>query len=203
MILENSLTIPQAIESPTLRTVFKGGNSQICFSVIEVLVIRFLESFGFSSKPTKNQIEFITSDALDKFSYESLYDVILFFSMARKGDFGTTSRGVDSNLIFGEWYPKYMEKKSIEREKIIEKEKSNKKKDFFSIEKVQETYAVISKRNESKLKKIKEQRVVDYVERITETMDRQILEDTIMDWERDKEKKPYVSILKRKRQTIK
>jgi len=34
-------------------------------------------------------------------------------------------------------------------------------------------------------------------------MDRQLLEDTIIDWEKDQVKKPFLDILKRKRKTIK
>ena len=50
----------------------------------------------------------------------------------------------------------------------------------------------------NKLKEVK-----NYIEKITENMDRQMLEDTIIDWEKDEKKKPYIDYLKRKRKEIK
>ncbi|MDB0600069.1 hypothetical protein PL373_02635 [Tenacibaculum maritimum] len=80
-------------------------------------------SFAFATKLTDDQIDILTVDALDKFSHESLEDILLFFKMARSGKFGTTKRGVDSNLIFGEWFPMYLDLKSRERETVIENQK--------------------------------------------------------------------------------
>ena len=67
----------------------------------------------------------LTIDTLEHFSYESLEDIILFFKMARTGAFGSTKKGVDSNLIYGEWFPAYLEKKAQIRETNYTTEKSN------------------------------------------------------------------------------
>ena len=46
-------------------------------------------------------------------------------------------------------------------------------------------------------------RVENYIDKITAYMDRQMLEDTILDWSKNPGRKPYLDILKRKRKTIK
>lgn len=130
----------ETFENSSLRSTFKGDNAQIAFSVVKILVERFIDSFGFSTKMSGTQIETLTVDTLEKFSFETLHDIILFFKMARNGQFGSTNRGVDSNLIYGDWYPKYLEQKSIEREKILQKEKDIHNKSVLSIEDVKKAY---------------------------------------------------------------
>lgn len=194
--MERSLTIEKTFSKPTIRSVFKGEAGQILFSVVNVLVSRFVDSFGFSNKLTDQQIEMITVDALEAFNYESLEDIVLFFKMARSGKFGTTKRGLDSNLIFGEWLPMYFEEKSISRERNYEKEKNERKADPESKNAVAVTYQKIAEKK--KLKNIQR-----HIDKIVLKMDRQMLEDTIMDWQKDAEKAPYVELLKKKRREIK
>lgn len=200
---ENSLSLKIALSTPSMRSVFKGENTQIAFSVVKVIVSRFLQSFGFSTKPSEMQIEMISSDALDNFSYESLVDLVVFFKMARQGKFGETQRGVDSNLIFGKWFPMYLELKSEMREGMIETKKGERKKDVYAVEKVKKTYAkIVEKQNKAKAIKFTE-KVKNYIEQETKLMDRQMLEDWILEWEKDPQRKPYVGLLKQKRKVIK
>ena len=194
-IIEMRLTIDDTLEKPVLKNVFKN-KEKLAFSTIEVLVKRFLDSFGFSKKADYNQIETISIDSFEKFSYESLEDIILFFKMARRGDFGTTNKGVDSNLIFGEWFTMYLERKSIRREENHEKRKNKANEISVSYEDVKITY---KKAHEKKKLEV----VKTYVDNITKNFDRQMLEDLIFDWDKDPEKKKYISILKKKRVTIK
>jgi len=193
--IEMGLTIQKVLEKPTIRTVFRG-NEKIAFSAISILVTRFLQSFGFSTKPDPSKIEMIAVDTFEKFSYESLEDIILFFKMARSGDFGATKRGVDSNLIFGEWFPMYLERKAILREENNEKQKNNLNDIGVSYEDVKITY---KKAHEKKFI----ERLEAHINAITKDFDRQMLEDLIIDWEKDSEKKIYVKYLKVKRKQIK
>ena len=194
--MELVLSIDKCLEKPTIRSVFKNEFTQIGFSVVKVLVVRFMDSFGFSTKMNDIQIDTLTVDALEKFSYDSLDDIVLFFKMARSGSFGTTKRGVDSNLIFGEWFPMYLEKKAEIREQNYLKQKAEDSRTQATDEDVKSTYEKIAKKNMVR-------KVELYVEKIIQTMDRQLLEDTILDWSKDPIKKPYLDILKRKRKTIK
>jgi len=196
--LEKDLTLKSCLEYPNLKSVYKGENGQIGYSAITVLVTRFSESFGFATKMTDSQIEILTIDTLEHFAYESLLDVILFFKMGRSGKFGATNRGVDSNLIFGSWFPKYLEMKSEERERQIERDKKSISASTLSVEDVQKAY--VNQKNETQNL---HNRVVAYVDKITADITREQLEEFIVEWLSDPDKKAYIDILKRKRKTIK
>lgn len=197
-MIEMSLNLQNTFSKPTIRTVFKGENGFIGFGVVKVLVIRFIDSFGFSTKMNDSQIETLTVDTLDRFSYESLEDIILFFKMARNGQLGSTHRGVDSNLIYGEWFPLYLEKKAEQREINYQKEKSLQFSKNMSIEDVKKSYE-----KEKGKKSFFVDKVIAYIEKITEGIDREQLEILIEEWMKDEEKKRYIYHLNKKRLTIK
>lgn len=190
-----NLTIQDTFNQPIVRKVFSGEGAVIGFSVVKVLVTRFIDSFGFSTKLSETQLEILTVDTIENFKYETLQDIILFFKMARSGKFGSTKRGVDSNLIFGEWFPMYMEQKADLREQQYVKEKSERNKSLVPIEEVI--------KNHQKLTEIPfVQKVKNYADKITEGINREQLEVLIKEWEEDPKKKPYTQILKVKRRTI-
>ena len=196
-VLEIGLTVDKNLDKPVIRGLFKNENGQIGFAVVKVLVNRFIDSFGFSTKLSENQLEVLTVDTLEKFSYDSLEDIILFFKLARSGTFGTTKRGVDSNLIFGEWFPIYMEMKAEAREREYIKNKKTITESTISIDDVKKSYEKIKPNNSFR------ERVLIYIEKITEGINRLELEDLIQAWSEDEQKKPYLRELKAKRQTIK
>lgn len=196
-VLEIGLTVDKNLDKPVIRGLFKNENGQIGFAVVKVLVNRFIDSFGFSTKLSESQLEVLTVDTLEKFSYDSLEDIILFFKLARSGTFGTTKRGVDSNLIFGEWFPMYMEMKAEAREREYIKNKKTITESTLSIEEVKKSYEKIKPNNSFR------DRVLIYIDKITEGINRLELEDLIQAWSEDEQKKPYLRELKAKRQTIK
>jgi len=186
--LELQLTIDKSFEKPLIRSVFKTDEEKLLsFGVVSMIVTKFLESFGFSSKPSQTMIDTITVDTLSKFQYETLDDIVIFFKMCRQGDFGTTGRGVDSNLIFGEWLPKYLEIKAEKRERIIESNKNP----MTENNAVEQFYA---KRRIEKARKEKEDRIRLEIDEMVKSMDRQMLEDTIVDWNKKEEMKPYIRL---------
>lgn len=192
-----SLSIRNVFDSSNIKSVFKGESASVAYGVMNVLVKRFLDSFGFSAKLNEPQIETITIDALEHFSYESIEDAVVFFKMARQGKFGTTNRGVDSNLIFGTWLPIYLDTKAQIREQIHE----NYKKEINSTNNAVEDF--YKKHREKKERERKEQETMHLIDEMVKDMDRQMLEDTIFDWERKPEMKPYLDYLRRKRLIIK
>lgn len=196
-VLEIGLTIDKNLDKPVIRTLFKNENSQIGFSVVRILVDRFIDSFGFSNKLTATQLETLTVDTLEKFSYDSLEDIILFFKLARSGTFGATKRGVDSNLIYGEWFPLYMELKAQAREQKYINDKKTHEKNLISIEDVKNSYEKIKTNNSFR------DRVLNYIDKITDGITRLELEDLIQAWSEDDQKKPYLRDLKAKRLKIK
>ena len=112
------------------------------------------------------------------------------------GKFGVAKKSIDSNLIFGEWYPKYLDKKAELREQKYNTQKNERNSIPTTMDDVKKSYAKIEKKNFVK-------RVENYIDKITAYMDRQMLEDTILDWSKNPGRKPYLDILKRKRKTIK
>lgn len=193
--LERDVSLATAVKSINLRSAFKGADG-VAYSLIHLLCKRFLEAFTFSTKLQAYQVESFAVDTLEAFEYESLDDVVLFFKMGRTGKFGTAKKGIDSNLVFGEWLPQYLELKATEREKIKQAEKIAKTTTQVTTEQLNKTYAVAEKK-----KRARETR--DFIDKITKYMDRQMLEDTIIDWQKRVDRKHLVPLLKRKRLTIK
>ena len=180
--------------------VFKGEQEgTVAFGVVEVLINRFIESFGFSTKPNKSIIDSMVIDALTKFQYETLDDLIIFLKMCRQGDFGTTHKGIDSNLVFGDWMPQYLSLKAEKREQIYQREKSAQSK-HDSNNAVELYYAKLRR---EKAQKLKEQQMKSEIDEMVKSMDKQMLEDTILDWEKKEDMNAYLPYLKTKRQVVK
>ena len=197
--LEMDLTIQKTFDKSIIRSTFKNEAGQIGFSVVNVLVTRFIDSFGFSTKLNPTQIETLTVDILENFKYETLEDVIVFLKMARTGKFGSTGRGVDSNLILGDWFPKYLEQKAIIREQNYEKEKSSLKNDVND-NAVELYYAKVRKQ---KAQKEKNEKIREEIDEMAKLMDREDLEKTIEEWSKNPELQPHMDYLRRKRLTYK
>ncbi len=196
-MIEMNLNIKNTLELPLIRSVFKNENGPIGYAVVNVLVNRFLASFGFSTKPSETIIEAITVDTLDNFSYESLEDIILFFKMCRQGAFGTTTKGLDSNFIYGEWFPQYMAKKAEIRETQYLQQKSEGNSTANQFE---EYY---KKRQLKKAKEAAKKQTEFEIDEMVKKMDRQMLEDTIASWEKKPEMLPYLDYLRKKRLEVK
>jgi len=196
-VMEINLSMSKTFESPTIRSVFKGENGQIGYSVVNILVKRFMDSFGFATKMSDTQIEVLTVDTLEKFSFETLEDVILFFKMARTGKFGSTMRGVDSNLIFGEWHPIYLEMKAEVREREYYKQKTE-QNPVLTIDEVHKAYEKQKNSGQKYWDKVQER-----IDEITNGFDRQQLEDLILVWEKDESKAKFMHVLRKKRLDIK
>lgn len=192
------LSIDSTFDKPLMYKVFKGENEgTIAFGVVEVLINRFIESFGFSTKPNKSIIDSMVIDALTKFQYETLDDMIIFLKMCRQGEFGTTHKGIDSNLVFGDWLPKYLELKSIKREQIYQKQKTQNLSEGNNA--VEQFYA---KQRAQKAEKERREKAEKEIDEMVKSMDRQMLEDTILDWSSKSEMVPYLGYLKSKRKSI-
>lgn len=195
--LETRLKIGNAFEQPLMRSVFKtDAEALVCFGVVSLVVNRFLESFGFSNKPTQTIIDTMVVDAISKFDYETLDDLIIFFKMCRQGDFGSTGRGLDSNLVFGEWLPKYLEIKADKRERYIDVNKPASAENNA----VQQYYAKLRR---EKAFKDSRKLIESNIDEMVKNMTRPELENTISEWAENEDMKPYLDYLKRKRLVIK
>lgn len=198
--VERSLTLSDNLSKPSIRSVFRGKDTLI-FNVGKVLVNRFLNAFAFATKLSDAQVTVFTADVLECFKYESLEDMVLFFKMARQGKFGTTKRGVDSNLVTGDWFQQFMELKAKAREdKVTIQQKQFKSDNQISMKAVEITYKKAERQREIEQQRRQKQQFVDDA---VKDLDKHGLEDLIMSWERDETMKVYLPLLKRKRRTIK
>ena len=192
-----NLTVAEVFDKPIIRTAFKGDAlGTLIFSTVSVLVNRLLDSFAFTQKLNATQIDVLTVTTLEKFEYETLEDIIIFFKMARSGAFGAAKKSLDSNLLFGDWFPQYLDLKAQEREVYRNKEKG---KYMDNSEGVMKAYM---NRQSAEEKKRKSQADIDYINKITKDFDRQMLEDLITDWNRKSLFKPHLNLLKKKRRDI-
>jgi len=196
-VLEMSLSMKETIESPNILSVFKGENATYAYGVARILVGRFMDSFGFSTKLSDSQIDTITVDSLENFRYETMEDLIIFFKMARQGKLGSINRGVDSNLIFSTLFPVYLDKKAELREQFYQKEKIKQNINQLTSDQIKKAYEKMQKKETFRDK------VSNYVDKITEGISRQDLENLIEEWKTDETKKDYIDILKLKRLVIK
>lgn len=193
---ENSVSLTDTVKNDVISKVFKN-HSDIAYGFVRVLTQRFMNSFGFSKTPDSTLVDVIATDLLDAMKYETLEDFLLFFKYARMGKLGVTGRGIDSNLIIGDWLPKYLELKAEEREKQWNKEKQG---EGLVAKAVEEFY----KKEELKKKANEELAAAKaHVENITKDMTRDALERTIEMWSETELGSKYVYLLKLKRREIK
>lgn len=195
-----SLSISDTLKKPIMKDVFKGELAEVSFEVVGVLVEKFLNSFAFSTKLGEAQIDEFTAHTLENFSHESLDDIILFFKMASSGKFGETNRGVDANLVFGKWFPIYMDLKALERKKVHDDQKNKRSENIVSIEAINKIYANVQR---EKIYREKVRKAKLFVDKVSKDFDKQMLEDTITEWSKDSKKDYYTNLLKKKRRTIK
>ncbi len=194
--LETSITVKDTLQAMPMREAFKN-NDAIAFSVTKVLVTRFINSFAFANKLNDAQIEVLTIDVLEKFTYESLQDLVLFLKQARTGTFGTPKRGIDGSIILSEWLPKYLEQKAIAREEAYQKQKQAQNQDRLQGE------LFVKKYQKQLAEKKKRETIQNYIDKLTQNFDRQMLEDTITTFSKNPKLKQELKLLKLKRKEIK
>ncbi|WP_373942639.1 hypothetical protein OEG92_05405 [Polaribacter sejongensis] len=76
------------------------------------------------AKLNELQIATLASDLLDFCQHETLEDILMLFKMARKGELGNKIYRLDAMVIFQEWMPAYLELKYQEKERFLERKKS-------------------------------------------------------------------------------
>ena len=119
--IEQSLSIKNTVDSPALLCN-NADQKAIMIQQIIRIINYFLTFVNVNQKPEGIQIQVLAGDLYDKFKYDTLDDVILFFKYARQGNYGAIKFKLDSSDILA-WVPLYMDIKAEEREKFIRKQK--------------------------------------------------------------------------------
>jgi len=196
-LFESDLTIEKALNGTSLLKLSKSIEKINVITAITYLTIRLADNFNVGKKFTTDQSAVMALDLFEVFGYETLEDVVLMFKYARQGKIGDGKDfKLDSQTVFHKWIPDYLNLKAEFRENEHKKIKS----DAIAI-KVNDEY--FKKRKENIQEKQKIEKIISFVDKITKDIDRQMLEDLIVDWTKDPVRKPYLNILTKKRLIIK
>lgn len=199
--IESELTISDAILGTNLRKLTKSIEKRNVIKSIVYLANRLSENFNVGKKLTIEQSSVMAMDLLEVFGYESLEDVVLMFKYARQGRIGDGKDfKLDSQTVFHKWIPEYLEIKAEYRENEYLKEKAVLNSTLQSGEIVDRFY---QQKREGKERYNQEQKVIAYIEKITNGIDRIKLEELITEWRADDKKVKYISFLVKKRLQIK
>ena len=125
MAIEHSLTLEKSInEGITLKSLEKEIGASEIIKSITFLLSRLQKNSNVTNKMDVEQLLTLSYDILNKFTYETIQDIILMLKMARQGVFGKTYNRLDSETVFTLFMPQYLEKKAEERETLHRNEKS-------------------------------------------------------------------------------
>mgnify|MGYP000073656786 CR=1 FL=1 len=120
---ERKLTLINAICGTPLRTLEKANQIETASKLI-FLIKRLNNLLNVGQKLNDLQIATLASDLLDFCQNETLEDMVILFKMARKGELGTKIYRLDSMVILQEWMPVYLDLKYQEKERELQRKKS-------------------------------------------------------------------------------
>lgn len=118
--VEKGLSVEKCLSAPLL--VNQKEAHEVLVQSIFIIIKRFNDMVNVGRKMNEDQMIAMSFDLLEKFGSESLEDIMLFFKMARNGDFGDFFR-LDSVVVLS-WIPKYFDLKTEARELAIENERN-------------------------------------------------------------------------------
>ncbi|MEG2510417.1 MAG: hypothetical protein RSA74_13295 [Chryseobacterium sp.] len=118
--VERSLTVEKCLSAPLL--VNQKQNEPELIKSIFLIVKRFNDLVNVGKKMNEDQMIALSADLFERFGGESLEDVMLFFKMARSGEFGDLYR-LDSIVVLS-WVDKYLDLKITAREDEIQNERN-------------------------------------------------------------------------------
>lgn len=202
LFLEKNMTLEKAIDGTKIKSLEKSLGEINMVKVVTYLLMRFSESFNVGKNITNTQAPLIAIDIIEKYPYETIEDVVLLLKQVRQGIIGDgKDYKLDGQNILNKWFPEYLEKKYIEFERMKKQENaiSREEKELQS-NAVQQFY---EKRKRLKEQKDRFDEMKVKIDEMVKHMDRQMLEDTIAEWQNKPEMQPYMDYLRRKRLEVK
>lgn len=202
IVFEKNLSLPNAIDGTKLRKLEKSVGEIATITAICYLLNRFNANFNVGKSLTQQQSALLASDIVEKYPYETIEDVVLMLKQVRQGILGDgKDYKVDGQNVLAKWFPEYLEKKYVEfeRQKKEENSISKSEKDIRS----NAVHQFYEKRKAENSRREKEIEIRQEIDEMIQNMDRQMLEDTIKDWEKKPELLPYMDYLRKKRLIVK
>lgn len=202
IVFEKNLSLVNAIEGTHLKKLENSIGEVNTIVAICYLLNRFNASFNFGKTLSSEQSAMLASDIVEKYPYETIEDVVLMLKQVRQGIIGDgKDYKLDGQNVLTKWFPEYLDRKYAEVER-----QNKKQRDDLSAQMDSKDHPVTlyyEKQARIKRQKEKDEAARKEIDEMVKSMDRQMLEDTIKDWERKPEMSPYLDYLKRKRQIIK
>ena len=198
IVFEKNLSISNAIDGIKLRKLEKEVGEVNTITAICYLLNRFNANFNVGKSLTTQQSATLASDIVEKYPYETIEDIVLMLKQVRQGIIGDGKDfKLDGQNVLAKWMPDYLDRK------YTEVERKNQKANEALAEENNAVEMFYAKRREQKAREEREQKAKAHIDEMVKSMDRQMLEDTIADWSKKEEMKPYLDYLKRKRLIIK
>jgi len=198
IVFEKNLNLSNAIDGTKLKKLEKEVGEINTITAICYLINRFNANFNVGKSLTQQQAALLASDIVEKYPYETIEDIVLMFKQVRQGIIGDGKDfKLDGQNVLAKWFPEYLDKKYIEVERRNQKANETVKEESNAVELY---YAKLRKQKADKEKRILAE---NHIDEMVKSMDRAMLEDTILDWSKKEEMKPYLDYLKRKRLIIK
>ena len=198
IVFEKNLNLSNAIDGTKLKKLEKEVGEINTITAICYLINRFNANFNVGKSLTQQQAALLASDIVEKYPYETIEDIVLMFKQVRQGIIGDGKDfKLDGQNVLAKWFPEYLDKKYIEVERRNQKANETVKEESNAVELY---YAKLRKQKSDKEKRIAAENQIDEMVKL---MDRTMLEETISDWSKKEEMKPYLDYLKRKRLIIK
>ena len=198
IVFEKNLSISNAIDGTKLRKLEKEVGEVNTITAICYLLNRFNANFNVGKSLTIQQSATLASDIVEKYPYETIEDIVLMLKQVRQGIIGDGKDfKLDGQNVLAKWMPDYLDRK------YAEVERKNQKANEALAEENNAVEMFYAKRREQKAREEREQKAKLHIDEMVKSMDRQMLEDTIADWSKKEEMKPYLDYLKRKRLIIK
>jgi hypothetical protein len=196
LVFEKHLTVAKAINGTRLAKLEKTIGEISTITAIAYLINRFNSNFNVGRSITPQQGALIASDITEKFPHETIEDIVLMLKQVRQGIIGDGKDfKLDGQNILAKWMPEYLDKKYAEVERLNTIKPSTTNNDA-----VEKFYA---KRRKEVARKAAEEKMHNEIDGMVKNMDRQMLEDTIYDWQMKPKLKPYLNYLKNQRLKIK
>ena len=198
IVFEKNLSVSSAIDGTKLRKLEKEVGEVNTITAICYLLNRFNANFNVGKSLTTQQSATLASDIVEKYPYETIEDIVLMLKQVRQGIIGDGKDfKLDGQNVLAKWMPDYLDRK------YTEVERKNQKANEALAEENNAVEMFYAKRREQKAREEREQKAKAHIDEMVKSMDRQMLEDTITDWSKKEEMKPYLDYLKRKRLIIK
>lgn len=202
IVFEKNLSLSKAIDGTHLKKLEKSIGEIPTITSICYLLNRFNTNFNVGKSLTPTQSALLAADIVEKYPYETIEDVVLMLKQARQGIIGDgKDYKLDGQNVLTKWFPEYLEKKYIEFDRI--KSRENKETDDEKQIRSNAVNQYYEKRKAEKLAKEKKEQMHQEIDEMVQNMDRQMLEDTIFDWERKPDMKPFLDYLRQQRRKVK